>query len=354
MRDERRRLNLGDTRLKTALAGLAWCGACGGRLVSAPMRPGRKDRRLKCAATDCGKVARAVTPVDTWVRASVLFWLGDGGAYAAYVATLAAAGGQEEAAARAAELTTRIDALQGQIEATEAAAATVGADPARALGIIGGLTAQQDSLRVDRRVAEEAARAAAAPRPGDDDGIDWDAAGPAERRDWLRRYVARVVISPRRPGPPQRFDPAVIEVIPGPWWTAPGHPGYPPYTAPAAPPKAPPRPCDLAESHGCDRPHEGRGLCRLHNRRRWEAERAGHPDDWDRSPLPHRGKPAPGTPPRLCDLPGCGRPHEGHGLCNGHLLRQRTAAAKGTPDEWDRSPIPPRATRGTGRRRRAA
>ena len=40
---DRRRLNLGDNRLATPLSALAWCGACGGRLVSAPMRTGRTD-----------------------------------------------------------------------------------------------------------------------------------------------------------------------------------------------------------------------------------------------------------------------------------------------------------------------
>ena len=159
-----------------------------------------------------------------------------------------------------------------------------------------------------------------------------------------------MIIRPRWPGvPPQWFDPETVEVIPGPWWTGDGHPGYPPHDPPHGAPKAPPRPCDLA-AEGCDRPHEGHGLCRLHNRRRWEAARAGHPDVWDRSPAPHRGRPAPGTPPRTCDLPGCGRPHEAHGLCNGHGQRKAAAARTGNPDLWDRSPIPPRRPR----RRRAA
>ena len=152
-----------------------------------------------------------------------------------------------------------------------------------------------------------------------------------------------MIIRPNPPGlPPQWFDPlALVEVIPGPWWTGDGHPGYPAAVV-SRPPAAPPRFCELPD---CGRLHDANGLCHLHERRRWEAERAGHPDVWDRSPLPHRGRPAPGAPPRLCDLAGCGNPHEGHGLCTGHNQRKRTAERKGTPDAWDRSPIPPRKPR---------
>ena len=77
----------------------------------------------------------------------------------------------------------------------------------------------------------------------------------------------------------------------------------------------------------------------------WEAARAGHPDQWDRSPAPHRGRPAPGAGPRLCDLDGCGREHEAGGLCDMHRARKRTAERNGTPDDWDRSPA---AHRGRG------
>lgn len=37
---------------------------------------------------------------------------------------------------------------------------------------------------------------------------------------------------------------------------------------------------------------------------------------------------------RLCTIPGCGRKHKGHGLCNMHLIRQRNT---GTTDSFVRS-----------------
>ena len=107
----------------------------------------------------------------------------------------------------------------------------------------------------------------------------------------------------------------------------------------ARPPKAPPKLCELPR---LGRVHEAHGLCKLHNRRRWEAEQAGHPDDWDQTPAPHRGRPAPGTPPRTCDLPGCGRPHDCGGLCNMHAIRRARAARDGHPGQWDPTPAPPR------------
>ena len=174
----------------------------------------------------------------------------------------------------------------------------------------------------DLAAAERQARAAAPPADGDG-GIDWDAASPEAQRDWLRRYVAKVIIRPNRPGVPRHwFDPlATVEVIPGPWWTGTRQPAARP-PRPVRPPAAPPRSCDLP---GCGHVHEANGLCHLHNRRQWEAAPRRAPGRLGPLPAPHRGRPAPGTPPRSCDLPGCGRPHEARGLCNGHGQRAKAA-----------------------------
>ena len=346
--DPRRLLNkTGDNRLATPLSGLAWCGACGGRLVSAPMRTGRKDRRLKCAVPGCSKVARAVTPPEAWVRETVLFWLGDGGAYAAHLAGLRAAAGQADTAGRVAELAAQIAVKDTRIAkiAADMAADDTDANLETNRDLIAQIRAARKVLAADLRAAErQAALAAAADgEAGPTPPPDWEQASATEKRDWLRRYVDRVIIHPNPAGLPRHwFDPiALVEVIPGRWWTGPGHPGYPPATV-IRPPKAPPRFCDLP---GCGEPHEAHGLCKLHNRRRWEAARAGHPDEWDPGPSSHRGRPAPGAPPRVCDLPGCGEPHDAGGLCNKHAIRQRKAARAGHPDDWDRTPAPRRRPR---------
>ena len=104
-----------DNQLKTALSSLAWCGACGARLVSAPMRTGRKDRRLRCTVHECGQVARAVTPVEAWVRRVVLFWLGDGGPYRACRAGMRATVNLDQLAGQAAEIGARIAAKDREI-----------------------------------------------------------------------------------------------------------------------------------------------------------------------------------------------------------------------------------------------
>ena len=228
--DPRRRLNLGDNRLVTALSGLAWCGApgCGARLRGAPMRPGRKDRRLRCPAKPdgCGSVMRAVTGVEDWVRATVLWWIGDGGQYAASRASLAASGGAAEAAALAADLSRQIAAVEAEAAtwvAEMAVPGTTDAQRARFRDVCSRLDATRAALEAERATAQRKA-AAASPPPREPTAGEvsraWDGWTAAERRDWFRRHVAKVIIRPRRPGvPPQWFDPETVEVIPGPWWT---------------------------------------------------------------------------------------------------------------------------------------
>ena len=199
--DPRRRLNLGDNRLVTALSGLAWCGApgCGARLRGAPMRPGRKDRRLRCPAKPdgCGSVMRAVTGVEDWVRATVLWWIGDGGQYAASRASLAASGGAAEAAALAADLSRQIAAVEAEAAtwvAEMAVPGTTDAQRARFRDVCSRLDATRAALEAERGMAQRKA-AAASPPPREPTAGEvsraWDGWTAAERR------TGSAVTSPR-------------------------------------------------------------------------------------------------------------------------------------------------------------
>ena len=147
------------------------------------------------------------------------------------------------------------------------------------------------------------------------------------QRDWLRRYVDKVIIHPNRPGIPRHwFDPAIVEVIPGPWWTA----GRAPAPRPL-PWSAPRGAAPALRLPGCGGVHDARLLPPAQpppvgSREGRAPGRVG--PGTERPP----GPPRPGHRPRGCDLPGCGKPHEGHGLCNMHGLRAQTAERNGTPD----------------------
>ena len=51
--------------------------------------------------------------------------------------------------------------------------------------------------------------------------------------------------------------------------------------------------CSARTPSDCDRPVQAVGLCNMHRQRKDRAARAGHPDDWDRSPRPVTGMAAP-------------------------------------------------------------
>ena len=176
-----------------------------------------------------------------------------------------------------------------------------GYDPDAAGLMLDGIRADEDRLRAERTHLERRLAAARTdPHPGAD--VGWADMTVAERREWLARYVGRVVIHPAGMG--HRFDPATVEVVPGAWWQHPGHPGRPEPPAAVARATAPapavritqPRTCTLP---GCGRDHSAHGLCGMHGQRQ---RRAGPDGQWDRSPgpLPHSG----GRGPRPAGSPG--------------------------------------------------
>ncbi len=67
----------------------------------------------------------------------------------------------------------------------------------------------------------------------------------------------------------------------------------------------------LCEIEGCGRKHDARGLCKMHNMRRW---RYGDPLAEISRPQ-NRGV-------ETCTFPGCSNPHDSFGLCRTHRVRQ--------------------------------
>ena len=160
-----------------------------------------------------------------------------------------------------------------------------------------------------------------AAQPGRD--ADWDEMTVAQRRDWLRAYVDRVIIHPTRKGM-AALDLAAIEVVPGPWAAGVEVPG------PAGPlllPRAisrPPRTCELP---GCGRPHQHGGLCGMHRRRELAAEAAARPGQWDRRPGTLRGSKAGPRPDVRAARVRAAAPRRG--LCQMHARRRAAAVAAG-------------------------
>ncbi len=325
----------GTHLLRYPLSGLAYCGKCGARLRAAPAYGGARQLICPSRPAGCGGIGRVMGPVEEYVVRVVLWWLGEGGVYDAYLAAQRAASVDGAWQARIAEIDAGRARHAAALAEWEDQLFTgdfgEGIDRASAARLAARHRAADAKLAAERdNLARRLAAARQAPAGGA--GTDWDDLTVTERRDWLARYVARVVIHPTRKGM-AAFDLAAIEVIPGPWAdglevTRP--PG--PVLVPRAQSR-PPRTCELP---GCGRPHRHGGLCGMHRRRQLAAIAAGNPDGWDWSPDSRQGsKPVRG---RKCDLPGCGGPHSAGGLCRLHWVRKRKAEAAGRPDDWDRSP----------------
>ena len=283
--DPRRRTNT-DTRLKYALSGLAVCAACGTKMRVAPHRtsPGKA---LRCPPKPygCGRICVRMEPVEDYVVEVVMWWLGAGGQYDAYLAAARETGGQAQARDRIAVIGAELAALAGQITEWEDELRR-GFDREVARGLIAGIRADQARLSAERDGLGRrlAAAAAALPAAGEAAGPDWDAMTATARRDWLRGYADAVIIHPAGQGRP--FDPRTVQVVPGAWW-----PAGAPVAYPAGLPPRPPREVPPCELPGCGEPLHAHGLCGMHNARRARAARNGHPDQWDRSPGRRPGYP---------------------------------------------------------------
>jgi site-specific DNA recombinase len=278
----------------TLTGGLARCGLCGTRMHAVPGANPPDTRNLACPSppVGCSKVNRRMAPIEAYAREVVLWWLRDGGPYETYRAARRETGQADAGRARLAEIGREVDAKEAEravwVERGRPGHGWADEDVRDALAV---LRTERDTLRAEEtsiRRRLTVTRAGAAP----DLGVNWDAWPAEERREWLARYVDRVIVRPAGKGK-RAFDPDTIDVIPGDWWagTKSAHPGYP------SPPAA----------------------------------------------VAGAAAPAPTvkiTTPKLCGLPGCGEPHSAHGLCGMHAGRQRRAAAGGHPDDWDRSPAP--------------
>ena len=205
--------------LKYALSGLVFCGKCGHRLRAGGYSPPDGRRRWSCPATSaggCGGVQRPMTPVEDYVVGRVLIWLREGGEFDAYLASEAAQGGADAAAARLAEIDAEQDEIRvrlGGLAGRLAAASTEDADAVFDAVTTASKTlkARQGVLAAEQVTAEAQLRQA---RPQTRPDLpDWDAMTPEARRGWLRTYVAKVIIHPQGQGKRQ-FDGSKIEIVP--------------------------------------------------------------------------------------------------------------------------------------------
>ena len=76
------------------------------------------------------------------------------------------------------------------------------------------------------------------------------------------------------------------------------------------------RPTRLCDIDGCERPHDARGLCKRHYRRKYEYPRLKKQRAEARAANQTKTQ-------KICSLEGCERPLLARGLCNRHWQRMR-------------------------------
>lgn len=205
------------------LAGLAECGKCGATMKG-HSTPGHKRadgtqkryRSYVCPDPAAGGnrcTRRDADALEQHVLDVVRGWLAPGAEYERAVSRRASV--RDDSARLAA-----IDHEARKLELTRADLGRLLADPDQDRETL-ATAARTVRDRLHELADERAALAAVAERaitPARPLGADtWDAMTVAERADWLRQYVSRVIVRPTWRGG-RVFRPEDVEVIPGPWW----------------------------------------------------------------------------------------------------------------------------------------
>ena len=298
----------------------------------------------------CGRVSLATEPVLEYVVDAVVFgdWLSPGGSFERYVQDQHARAQQAAPGTREAidKIKAQRRGLAGRIDGNNLRLDKLDPESAEAYDIrerIVRLRAE-DTGHASRLVHLEAELAkakggasAAWPPPSLEDFKGWD--DPKQQRDFLRQYIAKIIIHPVGQGA-RTFDPRAVEIVPTwftpPAWVRPDDLGHPDNGE-----------CVLGDCHRKRQyslPPKGSGLCSVHETRRRGAQARGD-DEWDRGPELHR-RPPRGTCEAEFEGKLCGRKNRAEGLCIMHYGRMKTARDRGLGDDWDRSPEPKQGHRG--------
>jgi site-specific DNA recombinase len=198
--DDPDRTTATGTAPRHLLAGIVYCGECGARMVSRPLRPG-VDRYV-CQEAErggCGKIMVNATLADERVHQHVLGLLAENAdSIAAALGTVDVAALEREAA--------EISARQTQL-AEEWARGDLDRAEWRAARDVLAERAEQ----IDRDRNAVGRRTPALPR--DRGGLEtlWDAATAEERRELVRLVVDRVEIGPGERG---RWNPERVTILP--------------------------------------------------------------------------------------------------------------------------------------------
>jgi DNA invertase Pin-like site-specific DNA recombinase len=231
------------------LAGLAECGnvlgpefgvrageTCAVTMKGHPtprtLKDGTRARQYICPKVNggCGHCRRDVETADRWVIQHVLAWVVPGGPYEEFTAAERAAqdASREAVAAEVAALQAEQDDLGKQRDRVNAAIAAgvrsgdivPGDEEWKALKASGREVDDEISDRAVRRrkLLETAQPDPLHERHDEIKAVLMDPAAPvAVRAELVRRLVAKVIIRPPGQGTRKVFDPATIEVVPGPW-----------------------------------------------------------------------------------------------------------------------------------------
>jgi DNA invertase Pin-like site-specific DNA recombinase len=223
------------------LAGLAECGnvlgpefgvregqPCGTKMAGhpAPRSGDSRSRQYQCPRVHggCGHCRRNTEIADRWVIQHVLHWTAPGGPYEEFVARERALhdAGRAAVTAEVAAIGEELQAADKRLAALQAEIASGDIEPGTSMWTVVKGAARQIEEDKAALAARRAKLMAAAPPPSAEDAradleplTDPDAP-IAVRADLVRRFVSRVIIYPPGQGI-REFDPATIEVIPGPW-----------------------------------------------------------------------------------------------------------------------------------------
>lgn len=207
--DARRLRNGGSNARKYLLAGFAYCGACGGRLVARPKQD--KRRCYTCVSGPdfggCGKIRRLAEPVEELV-AEALFVALDSPEFAAALRD-ARRPADDEGSALAAEL-DRYEERKARLQEDHYVEGTLA--KADYLRLVAEVDARADGAR--RRLVERAGSRVVDGLPAGAEAVRawWEAAGLDRRRALVGALVERVVVHSALKGR-NTFDPSRIEIV---------------------------------------------------------------------------------------------------------------------------------------------
>jgi DNA invertase Pin-like site-specific DNA recombinase len=208
---------VGNARVYLA-SGLLRCSRCGAVLTGYKHTNGTPAYRCPPAPRGCLGVHRGAAPVHDLLAAAVVYWLREGGPFAAYLARNRPAG---DDTARLAELRGEEARITAEIRQVEASRRLPMDDPERRTPaeVREDKAVKEDELKAVHRDIDRVNRRRGGQQSPLQLGLtktDWNGLTFAQQRQYLEQLVSHVVVHPTAKGR-LTFDPSKVELFPASW-----------------------------------------------------------------------------------------------------------------------------------------